>query len=91
VEKLNKILREQVVILKTLHESYTKKEWAILHEQAMNTKDEIERFRTAIELLDKNVQEKLGNLAKSSQDLIQLLHRIVHSCLRLSANMAIGI
>jgi hypothetical protein len=79
------------VILRTLHKDHTKKEWAVQHELGSMDKTEIEMFRAEIDGLDKKVREKLANLAQMSQDLIQLVYRIVYSCLGLSADTAVGI
>lgn len=75
-EILNRILGEQVVVIKTLQESYMKKEWAAaLHERdSPEIENQMELFGGELGKLDRNVQEKLKNLMRTSQDLIQLVY-----------------
>jgi hypothetical protein len=75
-EILNRILGEQVVVIKTLQESYMKKEWAaVLHERGSpEIENQMELFGGELGKLDRNVQEKLKILMRTSQDLIQLVY-----------------
>lgn len=77
-EVLSRLLKDQVMTLRSLEESYENKNWTILHEEDKDKVEEkIKAFRDDTDRLSDEVQESLRNLTATSQTLIQLVKTLV--------------
>lgn len=73
-EVLSKLLEDQITTLKSLHESYQNKSWTVLYEEDLDQlQDKIWAFGEKTDILNHKVQNLLGNLTATSQNLIQLV------------------
>ena len=71
---LSKLLEDQITTLHALHESYQNKSWTVLNEEDLDQlQDNICAFYDKTDILNHKVQNLLGNLTATSQNLIQLV------------------
>lgn len=87
---LSKLLEGQNTALKALQESYENENWTVLHEEDKDQlKGKIKDFIRERHSLKKK-DELIDNLAKTSQNLIQLVNPSILGP-RISANLVIGV